>query len=72
MAIANAGALDGGPQCRMSNLRNGNVPCPHFCNIHADSKIVSCRMSNLSNCPCHVTNIFPMSIGFMSHVDFRE
>ena len=29
-------------------------------------------MSNLRNGPCHVTNIFPMSIGFMSHVDFKK
>ena len=42
----NGGALDVGPPCRMSNLRNCNVPCPYFCNIHADFKIVSCRMLN--------------------------
>ena len=29
-------------------------------------------MSNLRNCPCHVTNIFPVSIGFMSHVDLKN
>ena len=34
------GALDGGPQCCMSNLRNGNVPCLYLCNIHVDFKIV--------------------------------
>ena len=33
---------------------------------------VECRMSNLKNAPCHFTNIFPMSIGFMSHVDFKK
>ena len=68
----NMGALDGGPLCRMSNLRNGNVPCPYFCIIHVDFKIVSCLMSNLRDGPCHVSNIFPMSICFMSHVDFKK
>ena len=29
-------------------------------------------MSNLRICSCHVTNIFSMSIGFMSHVDFEK
>ena len=62
------GALDGGPPLCMSNLKNGNVPCPYFCNIHVDFKIVACRMSNLRNCPCHVTNIFLMS---MFHVACR-
>ena len=33
------GALDGGPQCRMSNLRNGNVPCRYLCISHVDFKI---------------------------------
>ena len=65
-------ALDGGPLCRMSNFRNGNVPCPYFCNIHVDFKIVSCRMSNIRNCPYHVTNIFPHADRIMSHVDFKK
>ena len=46
----------------MSNLRNGNVPCRYYYNIHVDFKIVYCRMSNLGNGQCHVTNI-------ISHVD---
>ena len=29
-------------------------------------------MSNLRNGPFHVTNIIPMSIGSMSHVDFKK
>ena len=66
------GALDWSPPCRMSNLRNGNVPCPYFCNIHVDFKIVSSRMSNLRNCPCHITNVFPHVDMFMSHVDFKK
>ena len=32
------GALDGGPQCRMSNLRNGHVNCHYFSNVHVDFK----------------------------------
>ena len=34
-----SGALDGGPQCCMSNLRNGNVPCHLLCKIHVDFKM---------------------------------
>ena len=34
------GPLTGGPQCRMSNLRNDNVPCHYFCNVHVNFKIV--------------------------------
>ena len=38
--IIQIGALDGGPQCRMSKLRDGNVPCLYLCIIHVDFKIV--------------------------------
>ena len=48
----------GGPQCRMSNLRNGYVNCHYFSNFHVDFKMLSCRMSNLRNGLCHVDNIF--------------
>ena len=34
------GALDGGPQCRLSILRNGNVPCHYFLDFSVDFKIV--------------------------------
>ena len=33
------GALDGGPQCHMSILRNNNVPCRYLCNYPVDFKI---------------------------------
>ena len=56
------GHLTGGPQCRLSNLRNGYVNCHYFSNFHVDFKMVSCRMSNLMNGPCHVHNI-------LSHAD---
>ena len=56
----------------MSNLINGNVPCRYLCVSHVNLKIVLCRMSNLRNGPFHVTNIFPMSVGFMLHVDFKK
>ena len=62
----------GGPQCRLSNLRNGNVPCPYVCNIHVDFKIVSCPMSNLRNCPCHVINIFSHVNRLHVDVDFKK
>ena len=35
-----SGPLTGGPSWCMSNLRSGNVPCPYFCNIHVDFKMV--------------------------------
>ena len=36
----NIGALDGGggPQCGLSNLRNGHVNCHYFFNFHVDFK----------------------------------
>ena len=54
------GALDGGgggPQCRMSILRNGNGPCGYFCNFHVGLKIVQCLLSNLINTLRHVGSI---------------
>ena len=59
-----------GPKCRMSILRNGNVPCYYFCNIHVDFKISLMLHVEFRNGPCY--DIFHMSIGFMSHVDFKE
>ena len=49
-----AGALDGGPQCRLSILRNGNVPCYYFQSFPVDFKVVQCRLSILrnDNLPC--------------------
>ena len=55
-------ALDGGHQCHMSILRNGNVPCRYFSNVHVDFIITKCPLSNLRKCLCHVGNIY-------SHVD---
>ena len=55
------GALDGGGggggQCRLSILRNGNVPCHHSLDFPVDFKIAKCRLSNLRKGPCHVGNI---------------
>ena len=42
-------ALDGGPQCRLSILRNAHVPCNYFFNFHVDFKKALCRMSKLIN-----------------------
>ena len=51
-------ALDGGPQCRMSNLRNGNVACP--CRLfsamsHVEFKKRQCPMTLqfLAPVACH-------------------
>ena len=40
------GPLMGGPQCRLSILRNGNVPCRYFRDFPVDFKIVQCHLSN--------------------------
>ena len=64
--------LTGGPQCHMSNLRNSHVPCHHLLNVHVDSKIGQCRMSILRNSICHVVIISLLTIGPMSHVDFKK
>ena len=66
-----SGALDGGPHCHMSNLRNRNVPCGSFFNINGDLKInVACQIQGKT----HVMSLifFPMSIGSMPHVDFKK
>ena len=39
-ARAEKGPLMGGPQCRLSILKNGNVPCRNFFNVPVDFKIV--------------------------------
>ena len=53
-------ALDGGPQCRMSTLRNDNVPCHYLCNNPVNFRITQCCMSILRKGPSRVTN-------FISH-----
>ena len=45
-ASVGVGALAGGPQCRMSIVRNAHVPFRYFCNFHVNFKKVPCRMSN--------------------------
>ena len=58
------GPLMGGPQCRLSTLRNGNVPCRYLKNFHVEFKIVQCRLSILrnDNVPCHYFSNVP--VGF--------
>ena len=48
------GPLIGAPQCRLSILRNGNVPCRYFRNVPVNFKIALCRLSILrnGNVPC--------------------
>ena len=45
----------GGPQCRLSILVNGNVPCRYFRNVPVNFKIAQCRLSilRIGNVPCH-------------------
>ena len=54
----------GGPHCRLSILRNGNVPCRYFFNFPVDLKIAQCRLSILrnDNVPCHYFSNVP--VGF--------
>ena len=66
------GPLTGGLQYHMPILRNGNVLCRHFYNFHVNLKIVKCLLSNLRKGWCHVDSIFLMSIGSMSHVDYKK
>ena len=63
------GALDGGPPCRLSILRNANVAC--LCRLfmpmsHVEFKKFPCHMSLYCLKPCR------MSIGSMSHVEFKK
>ena len=48
------GPLMGGPQCCLSILRNGNVPCRYFQNFPDGFEIVQYRLSILrkDNVPC--------------------
>ena len=55
--LGSYGTLDGGPQCPLSNLRNGCL-LSLFSNFHVDFKTASCRISNLRNGLRHVNNIF--------------
>ena len=58
----------------MSHLRNGNVPCRYFGNVHVNFKIAKCPLSNLRK--CYVMSVIDlcilMSITLMSHVDFKK
>ena len=55
------GALDGGSQCRMSDLRNCSL-LPLLLQFPANFKVVQCRMLILIHGPCHVNNM-------IAHVD---
>ena len=61
-----------GPQCRLSILRNGNVPCRYFCHFPVDFELVQCRLLNIRNTQCHIFNRFSHGIGFMSPVDLKK
>ena len=52
----------GGPQCRLSILKNDNVPCRYFLNVPVDLKIAQCHLSILRNgkIPCHYFGRFPV------------
>ena len=55
----------GGPQCRLSILRNGNVPCRYFLNVPVDFKIVQCRLSILRNMALSPVAIFEMFLSIL-------
>ena len=53
------GAFDGGPQCRMSILKNGNVPVAIFFNVPVlmlpvDFKKRQCPLSLFFRCSCRL------------------
>ena len=57
------GAFEGGGgQCRLSILRNGNVPCRYFFFFPVDFKKEQCRLSILrnANVPCHSFSNVPV------------
>ena len=55
-------SIDGGPQCRLSILRNGNVPRHYFLFFNVDFKKVQCRLSILrnGNFPCQYSKKIPV------------
>ena len=58
------GALGGGsPMSHVKSKQWLYVDCHYFYNFHVDFIMVKCYMSDL---------FFPMSISFMSHVDFKK
>ena len=54
--------MGGPPQCRLSILRNGDVPCRYFLNVPVDFKIVQYRLSILrkDNVPCRYFSNVPV------------
>ena len=62
LTVCYCGPLMGGPQCRLSILRNGNVPCRYFSDFPVDFKIVQRRLSILrnGNVPFHYILNFPV------------
>ena len=61
LTVCYCGPLMGGPHCRLSILRNGNVPCRYFLDFPVDFKIVQHRLSILrnGNVPFHYILNFP-------------
>ena len=66
------GPLMGGPKCRMSILRNYNLPCCFFLDLSVDFQIHQCHLSYIENSLCHVGNIFLMWISLMPLVNFKK
>ena len=65
----------GDPQCRLSILRNGNVPCHYFIDFPVDFQSVQCRLSILRNrnVLCHYILNFPVDFkSLMSPVEFKK
>ena len=56
------GPLMGGPQCHLSILRNGNVPCCYFQIFPVGLKIIQCPLSisKNNNVPCRYFSNVPV------------
>ena len=67
---SDGGALDGGAQCRMSNLRNPHVPCHHFCYFHVDFKMAPCQFKDIAYVMSFIISL--LLIDPMSHVGFKK
>ena len=65
--VHKGGALDGGPQCRLLDLRNCNVPWCYLCIVHVDC----CKFCILYS--VHIGGALDRGGGgAMSHVEFKK
>ena len=67
-----SGAPEGDSPMSHVDFKKSPFPCHYIWNVPADFKMVPCHMSILSNVLCRVVYFFLVSIGSMSHVDFKN